>query len=168
MTGNRTAETLASTDDVLRRLWERCLLLALVGVVVWALVDKARDMRSAAELNAFRYSLGALRVALVLDRMRAAVREGAAVGGAARNPFPLLARQPATYAGEISLPVAKAGAIAPGAWFFDGGCPCIGYRPRDERRFLAVSGSSLLIFQLSSTNVLAAREPYLWRGEIVD
>lgn len=168
MTGNRKAETLASTDDVLRRLWERCLLLALVGVVVWALVDKARDMRSAAELNAFRYSLGALRVALVLDRMRTAVGEGAAVGAAPRNPFPLLARQPATYAGEISLPAAKAGAIAPGAWFFDGGCPCIGYRPRDERRFLAVSGSSLLIFQLSSANVLAAREPYLWRGEIVD
>ncbi len=143
-------------------------MLALVGVVAWALIDKAREMRSAAELNAFRYSLGALRVALVLDRMRTAVREGAAVGGTPRNPFLLLAYQLPTYAGEVSLPVSKAGAIAPGAWFFDGGCPCIGYRPRDERRFLAVSGSPLLIFQLSSANVLAARESYLWRGEVVD
>ena len=162
------AETLASTDDALRRLWERCLLLILVGVVVWALVDKARDMRSAAELNAFRYSLGGLRVALVMDRMRTVV-DGAAAGGALpRNPFLLLARQPPGYAGQVALAAAKAGAIGPGAWFFDGRCPCIGYRPRDDRRFLAVSGSSLLVFQLSPAHALSAREPYLWRGETVD
>lgn len=168
MTGVRKDEILASTDDALRRLWERCLLLTLVGVVVWALVDKVRDMRSAAEFNAFRYSLGALRVALVLDRMHTAVHGGAAGGGVPRNPFLLLVRQPATYAGEVSLAAAKAGAITPGAWFFDGRCPCIGYRPRDDRRFLAVSGSSLLVFQLSPADILAAREPYLWRGETVD
>ena len=168
MTGIRKDDTLASTDDALRRLWERCLLLTLVGLVVWALVDKARDMRSAAELNAFRYSLGALRVALVLDRMRIAVHGGAAVGAVPHSPFLLLARQPPTYAGEVSFAVAAAGAITPGSWFFDGRCPCIGYRPRDDRRFLAESGSSLLIFHLSPAAVLAAREPYLWRGEIVD
>ena len=168
MTGITKDETLASTDDALRRLWERCLLLTLVGVIAWALVDKARDLRSAAELNAFRYSLGALRVALVLDRMRTVVHGDNAVGAVPRNPFLLLARQPATYAGEVSLAVATAGAITPGTWFFDGRCPCIGYRPRDERRFLAGSGSSLLIFQLSSAYVLAAREPYLWRGEVID
>lgn len=168
MTFTKQGETLASTDRAQKRLFERCLLLTLIAVIAWALLDKARDMRSAAELSAFRSSLGALRVALVLDLMRSAVEVVSADGPVSRNPFLLLARQPVDYAGDVSLAVAKAGAVAPGAWFFDGRCSCIGYRPRDDRRFLAESGSSLLVFQLSPPGVLRAREAYLWRGEVIN
>ena len=168
MTSTKQGETLASTDSALKRLFERCLLLTLVAVIVWALLDKARDMRSAAELGAFRSSLGTLRVALVLDLMRSAVVVVSADGPVSRNPFLLLAHQPVGYAGDVSLALAKAGAVAPGAWFFDGHCPCIGYRPRDDRRFLAEPGSSLLVFELSPPGVLRAREAYLWRGEVIN
>ena len=168
MTGIRKDAALASTDAALGRLFERCLLVALIAVIVWAMLDKARDMRSAAELSAFRYSLGALRVALVLDQMHATVTGVAAGGTETINPFLLLERQPGGYAGTVPLATAEAGAIAPGAWFFDGRCPCIGYRPRDDRRFMAASGSAVMVFALSSQRVLAAREPYLWRGEVVD
>ncbi len=168
MTGIKKGATLASTDEALGRLFERCLLLALIAVIVWAILDKARDMRSAAELSAFRYSLGALRVALVLDQMHTAVSGVTANGASMRNPFLLLERQPGGYVGDVPLAEAEAGAIAPGAWFFDGRCPCIGYHPRDDRRFMAASGSAVMVFPLSSSRVLAAREPYLWRGEVVD
>ena len=50
MIGNRGRENLAVSDETLRRLFERCLLVTLIGVVVWVLLDKARDVRSAAEL----------------------------------------------------------------------------------------------------------------------
>ena len=167
VTGIRKAATLASTDDALRRLWERCLLLALVGVVIWAMVDKARDVRSAAELSAFRQSLGALRVALVLDRMRASMSGGAASSAVTRNPFLLLQHAPAGYAGNVSLADAEAGAVAPGAWFFDIRCYCVGYRPRDGSYFHAASGSTVMVFPLSTSELLSAREPYRWRGEVV-
>lgn len=140
----------------------------LIAVIALALLDKARDMRSAAELNAFRYSLGGLRVALVLDRMRAAATFSSAGANAMPNPFLLLGRQPANYARDTTLKDAEAGRIAPGAWFFDGACSCIGYRPRDDSRFLVSSGAAVMVFMLSPPGVLAARETYVWRGEVID
>ena len=168
MTGIRKDESLASTDAALRRFWERCLLLTLVGMVVWVMVDKARDVRSAAELSAFRQSLGALRVALVLDRMRASMAGRAANNAVTPNPFLLLEHAPAGYAGNVSLADAEAGNFAAGAWFFDIRCSCIGYRPRDESHFQAASGSTVMVFPLSAPDMLYPRESYRWRGEVVE
>ena len=168
MIGNGRRENLASTDEALRRLFERCLLVTLIGVVVWVLLDKARDVRSAAELSAFRQNLGALRVALVLERTRASMAASPANDSATRNPFLLLEREPGGYAGDVPLADAEAGRVAPGAWFFDIRCPCVGYRPRDEGQFHAASGGAVMVFSLSSPYLLSAREPYRWRGEVVD
>ena len=158
----------ATTEQALRRLFERSLVGLLIAVIVWALLDKARDVRSAAELSAFRQSLGALRVALVLDRLHSSITPSPATDDTWRDPFLLLSRQPANYMGDLALGVAQAGAVTPGAWFFDQRCPCLGYRPRDERRFLAPSGGALMVFHLSSPSVLVPREPYVWRGEVID
>lgn len=168
MTRFNSGERYASTDAAMRRLFEWCLLAALIAVIVWAVFDKARDLRSAAELNAFRYSLGALRVALVLDQVKVGISGVGADSAAMRNPFMLLDRRPGIYSGEVTVAAAEAGVIAPGAWFYDGECPCIGYRPRDDRRFLAASGSPVMLFRLTPARLLPAREPYLWRGELVD
>ena len=70
MTARETDISLPSTERARRHFFEWPLLLLLVGVIVWALLDKMRDLQSAAELGAFRYGLGALRVGLVLDQMR--------------------------------------------------------------------------------------------------
>ncbi len=160
----RGGGTPASAEEALRRQFERCLLAVLVGAIVWAFLDKARDMRAAAELGAFRYSLAALRVATVLDQMHAKVAGG---DGAVHNPFLLLERKPLDYAGELRLAEAEAGAIAPGNWFFDGICSCVGYRPRDDSRLMVPSGRRVMVFHLSPTELLAAREPYQWRGEAI-
>ena len=166
--GNRSRENAPTPDEALRRLFERCLLVALIGVVVWVLFDKARDVRSAAELSAFRQSLGALRVALVMDRMRASMSGGAASSAVTRNPFLLLQHEPAGYAGNVSLADAETGNVASGAWFFDIRCSCVGYRPRDGSHLQAASGSTVMVFSLSSSALLSAREPYRWRGEVVE
>lgn len=167
LTVTEMGTTVASTAPALRRLFERSLVGLLIAVIAWALLDRARDVRSAAELSAFRQSLGALRIALVLDRMHTMVG-GAVAEGAMRNPFLLLTRPPANYSGDVPLGAAEAGAVAPGAWFFDRHCPCVGYRPRDDRRFLAPSGRAMMVFRLSSPGLLAARETYVWRGEVLD
>ena len=168
MIGNRGRENSAASDETLRRLFERCLLVTLISVVVWMLLDKARDVRNAAELSAFRQSLGALRVAVVLERTRASMAASPVDDGVTRNPFLLLEREPGGYAGYVPLADAEAGRVAPGAWFFDVRCPCVGYRPRDEGQFHAASGGAIMVFSLSSPYLLSAREPYRWRGEVVD
>jgi len=159
--------SLPSTDRARRRFFEWPLLLLTVGVIVWALLDKARDLQSAAELGAFRYSLGALRVGLVLEQMRERIGPPRP-SGEEPNPFLLLPQPPIGYIGERSVADAAAGTVAPGAWFFDRRCPCVGYRLRDERRFLAASGGSVMLFSLSAPGIFNARESYVWRGQVIN
>ena len=167
LTARETNISLPSTDRARRRFFEWPLLLLLVGVIAWTLLDKVRDLQSAAELAAFRYSLGALRVGLVLDQMRERIGPPRPPG-AGQNPFMLLAQPPIGYIGERSVADAAAGGVAPGAWFFDRRCPCVGYRLRDEQRFFAASGGTVMLFSLVPPGILAARESYLWRGQVID
>ena len=167
LTAGKTNISLPSTERARRRFFEWPLLLLLVGVIVVALLDKARDLQSSAELGAFRYSLGALRVGLALDQMRERIGPPRP-SGMEPNPFLLLAQPPIGYIGERSATDAAAAAVAPGAWFFDRRCPCVGYRLRDERRFLAASGGSVMLFSLVSPGILVARENYVWRGQAID
>ena len=167
MTARGTDISLPSTARARRRFFERPLLFLLIAVIVWAMLDKARDMKSAAELGAFRYSLGAMRVGLVLDQMRERIGPSRPVGEEL-NPFLLLAQPPIGYIGERSVADVGAESVAPGSWFFDRRCPCVGYRLRDERRFFAASGSSAMLFSLMPPGMLAARESYVWRGQVID
>ena len=153
----------------LRRLFEQALLILLVGGIVWALMDKARDTRAAAEFAAVQVNLATLRVAMAVDRMHRAVKSGGAQAKAASaaNPFLLLERPPANYAGEVDLAIARAGALAPGDWFYDRHLALVGYRVRDTREFRPAGGGGLMLFQRAEPELLLAREPYVWRDQVV-
>ncbi len=162
------AQTTAIAHNALRRLFEQALLILLLVFVVWALLDKARDTRGAAELSAVRGNLGALRVALVLEQMRRVTAPSMQSEVAHRNPFLLLKRPPVNYAGEVALDDAVRGMVAPGFWFFDQRAALIGYRVNDVRRFHAASGRQVMAFELSQMDLLAAREVYIWNDEVVN
>lgn len=161
-------QTAATAQNALRRLFEQALLILLLVFVIWALLDKARDTRSAAELSAVRANLGALRVALVVEQMRHAIRPSISPGVASQNPFLLLKRPPVNYAGEIALDDAVNGMVAPGLWFFDQRAALIGYRVNDVRRFHAASGRPVMAFKLSHNSLLTPRETYIWNDEVVN
>ncbi len=163
-----TAHTTTTAHNALRRLYEQALLILLLVFVVWALLDKARETRSAAELSAVRANLGALRVALVIDQMRRVTAPSKPAGVIVQNPFLLLKRPPANYAGEVALGDAVIGAVEPGRWFFDPGAQLVGYRVQDARFFHAASGRPLMVFELSKTDLMTARETYTWRDEAVN
>ncbi len=163
-----TSKTFSLVERAILRLYEQGLLIVLIALVVWALLDKARDVRSAAELGGFRQSLAALRIALVLDSINPAASRPGVHKNATINPFLMLENRPANYAGEALLTDVEAGLLAPGNWFFDKRCACVGYFLNDNDRFFSRSGSALLIFSLSAPDVLIAREPYVWRGELVN
>ena len=159
------------------RLYERVLLILLVAIVAAAMLDKARDLRAQAELGVFQYNLSALRVALVIEQMRAVTGKKPAAA-LDPNPFKLVNSQLVNYNGEMLLAEAMTGALPRGAWFYDGRCSCIGYRPTDDRRFVSPTGSGLLIFNIQTVSgenssasapvaMLTAREPYLWWGELI-
>ena len=159
------------------RLYERVLLILLVAVVAAAMLDKARDLRAQAELGVFQYNLSALRVALIIEQMRAVTGKKPPTS-LNTNPFKLVDSQRVNYTGEMLLAEAMTGALPRGAWFYDGRCPCIGYRPTDDRRFVSPTGSGLLIFSIQTVSnenssastpvaMLTAREPYLWWGVLI-
>ena len=166
-----------------QRIFEWACLLLLVAVIIAVLVDKGRDIQGRAEFAAVQTTLGALRVSLVLEQMR--VVSGGGHGTLAPvtnmpppNPFAMLAKYPKNYAGEMSLADARAlgNTLPRGTWSYDRKCPCIGYRPMNERQFAALSGGELIVFEIRSesaaeTNappsILAAREPYWWFGELI-
>ena len=133
------------------RLYERVLLILLVAVVAAAMLDKARDLRAQAELGVFQYNLSALRVALVIEQMRT-VTGKKPLAALNTNPFKLVDSQRVNYTGEMLLAEAVTGALPRGAWFYDGRCPCIGYRPTDDRRFVSPTGSALILFDIQTVS----------------
>ena len=154
-----------------RRIFERVLVMLLIAVIIAALMEWARDVRGRAELGAFQYSLGALRVALVLGHLHAVTR--ADPPRSPPNPFTLLDRPLTNYVGELAVADALTGALPSGSWFYDAQCPCLGYRPLDERRLVAVSGGGVLVFDMRSSSdtstapgsaMLLPRESYFWWG----
>ena len=159
------------------RLYERVLLILLVAIIAAAMLDKARDLHAQAELGVFQYNLSALRVALVFEQMRVVTGKKPATA-LDPNPFKLVNKQALNYRGEMPVADAMAGDLPRGAWFYDGRCACIGYRPTDDRRFVSPTGSALIIFDIQTVSgknssasapvaMLTAREPYLWWGELI-
>ncbi len=116
MTIDRTAPQPAPLWTV--RMLEWSLLAAVVAVLVLLFAGEVRVTKGQGELAAVKSTLGALRTALVIDHLQKKVMAGSSpVAQAQRNPFELLQRQPANYAGEVTP--AQAVAAPPGSWVFD-------------------------------------------------
>lgn len=146
------------------------LVLVMATVFVWQI----RDVRGQAELSQIKSTLGALRTALVVAHLEAAVAgsRGKAEPSATpnqRNPFLALASLPANYAG---LADAEALAALPGgSWVFDPACVCVGYRPMDTDRLDLPRGAQALWFQVSKPPGPLQINPqlfYVWMGQTVD
>ena len=157
----------ATAQQGIKRLFKQALLILLLLFIVWAILDKARDVRGAAELSAVQVSLGALRTAIVVDRMGRAAKFDQSSRPVTINPFLLLARLPINYAGEMALDDAVNGALKPGFWFFDKAQLTVGYRLGNRRLFFSTSGGAMLLFRTAEQELLIAHETYVWRGVAV-
>lgn len=153
------------------------LVTASASVVVTAVNYGQRDLSEVegqVEGAAIQTNLGGLRTAFAIDFLVRQVEEkrsGGAVNTMApaqRNPFLLLHRVPANYAGEMRAQAT--GALPPGNWVFDPVCSCIGYKPLYPRWLKGASGEPMLWFQVSQGEppfLLTPREPYVWKDMVV-
>ena len=164
--GNR--KSAAAAQQGIKRLFEQAVLVLLLLLIVWVFLEKARDVRSAAELSAVQSNLGAMRSAIMIDRINRAAKFGQAVQPLRMNPFLLLARPPTNYLGEMTLEDAVGGELKPGFWFFDKASFTIGYRVEDSRQFFSRSGGKILLFRPATQELLSASEAYVWRGVVVN
>jgi hypothetical protein len=145
----------------------------LVGLVIVALVfvfgQQVQMLQGRAELAAVRSTLGALRVAFALDHLKQATTPHQGDRDfAQRNPFLLLARLPANYAGEVRHDATAA--RTPGSWVFDIDCDCAGYTPIDGQWLQSPSGSPMMWFRVSMRPApfqLDADEAYIWQDQPV-
>jgi len=159
--------------------WSRTLEWSVMGLVVAILVvafmHYTRVLQGQGEYAAVRSTLGALRTALVIDHLQRVTAKISNKGAAdavlnePRNPFELLQQRPANYSGLASRQQAEM--VLPGTWVFDPACPCIGYRPLDDRWFDSPSGELMAWFQLQGAPgplQLTGKEIYRWQGQLLD
>ena len=153
-----------------RRLVEWSLLIVLISILILVFGREIRVLQGQAELARFKASVGALRTALVLQHLQQQARPDAqSVAFVQRNPFRLLEREPANYAGEIGA--AALPQVAPGDWVFDAACGCIGYAPLQPQWLDSPSGESMVWLRVSAPPGplrLALKEPYRWQGQAMD
>jgi hypothetical protein len=150
-------------------------LLALILVVSSVLWRYGQQVRGQAERAAVQSTLGALRTALVLNHVHAALpgTDKASVSRRADstlpNPFTLLQSPAANYAGEV--PPALLQEVPPGRWVYDRGCTCIGYKPQDDAALGTAAGAQALWFVLHSDGAapqLRPLQPYVWDGQVLE
>lgn len=155
------------------RLTEWGLMALLVIVLGAVLAYQVREVRGQAELAQIKNTLGALRTALVVAHLEAAVAKARAgvqaVVPAQRNPFLALQQLPANYAG---LADPQALAVLPGgSWVFDPGCGCIGYRPLEATRLELPADTGAMWFRVGASAgpaQVTALQPYVWMGQAVN
>ena len=150
------------------RMVEWLLVTALIVTLVVVFMHQARVVQRQAELAAVRSTLGALRTALVFQHLRQQTQvAGQTVVIEQRNPFELLQRRPANYAGEIAGQ--QAPEVPPGSWVFDAKCVCIGYLPLDTTGFINPSGEAMAWYQVEGAPAsplrITPRAAYVWQGE---
>ncbi len=158
----------ATAQQGIKRLFEQALLILLLSLIIWAFLEKARDVRDAAELSAVQANLGAMRSAMVIHQMHRQIPNNRPGKVDLKNPFLLLADPPANYAGEVGLGDALAGKVQQGYWFYDQANALVGYRLRDDQKITGGSTGKVLLFQYSKRELLTAREAYVWRGVAVN
>ena len=159
-----------------RLVAEWALLVLVLLLLVWAFDHQIRSVQVQGERAAVQSALGHLRTALVLSRVTAQVgnTHGAdqplpASGGAARNPFLLLEKMPANFAGDHE--VGQAHSMTPGTWVFDAECACLGYRLLYPEGLDAPHDAGAIWFRvegLAGPMQIKAMVPYVWRGQVVN
>ena len=161
-----------------RRSVEWTLLIGLVLALIFLLSRQIREVQGQAEGAAIKSTLGALRVAFVINQLQAS-RAPNGLGAQSdpnisplkqRNPFDLLQTRPPNYFGEISS--LEGSQAPPGSWSFIAECDCIAYQPMDDRWFYSASGDNIAFFKIigsvGSPLQLVGKEVYLWRGQVLD
>jgi len=118
------------------------LLLALIG----AFVHYSRSVQNQAELSAIKSTVGALRVAMVVEHLRQQAASSKNASDAGVNPFKLLSQSPASYVGEVVL--AQSSLVPPGGWLFAPDCVCVGYRPQDASALDGAPVDGLVWFEV--------------------
>ena len=155
---------------------EWTLLGLVVAFLMWALGHQVRTVHVQGERAVVQSMLGSLRTALVLSQVSAhlgqksrAVKSVSVLPGVARNPFMLLERMPANFAGEQS--VAQADHMVPGTWVFDSECACIGYRLLYPEGLEVPPDAGAIWFRvegLAGPLQIKALVPYVWNDQVVD
>jgi hypothetical protein len=157
-----------------RRTVEWSLMVALIVIVGTVFFDKANQVRGQAEAAAIQSVLGTLRVALVVDQVKAQSDSGTGRAPVRqRNPFALLPTPPANYFGETPANATAAHLPGPpGSWTFSAACDCIAYVPLNDQWFSSASGDTVAYFQIKDQGdgplQLVKRETYYWRGIALD
>lgn len=152
------------------RLTEWSLVAGVIVVLVLVFGRQMRVMQVQSEMATVKSTLGALRTAFVIDYLQksvAAASSGVVVDQ--RNPFELLQRRPANYAGVMHL--SQAEVAAAGTWIFDANCSCVGYAPIYAQGLDSPSGDTMLWFRVTVVSgplQLSAKETYVWQGEVLN
>ncbi len=155
-----------------RRSAEWSVLIAVILLLIGLFAREITDVQGQAEGAAVKATLGALRVAFVVEQVHVSSRVGNSPNAKVRrrNPFNLLQVPPANYVGETSGD--NAGSGPPGSWSFNANCDCIAYVPMTDQWFSSASGDPVAYFQIRETGngplQLVGREAYFWRGSVLD
>jgi hypothetical protein len=152
-------------------MMEWSLVAALILVLGLVFMHQVRVVQRQAEFAALRAMLGTLRTALVLQHLQRQVQTQGQAATEPRNPFELLQRRPANYAGEISA--SQAAAVPPGNWVFEAECACVAYLPQDATEFDSPSGDAMAWYHVANTSAggplqITPREAYMWQGQLMN
>ncbi len=146
------------------------MLALVIAVLIVVFGYQARVVQGQGELAGFKSTLGAMRTALVLQHLQQGVaNKHSVVASTQRNPFRLMERPPANYAGEAGAALAQE--TAPGKWVFDTECICVGYAPLFGQWLDSASGDTMVWFRVSAPPGplrLLPKEPYFWQGKAME
>jgi hypothetical protein len=161
------------------RSFEWALVAAVLLVLIGVFLREFQKVQAYAERASVKTTLGALRIAIVVDYVQAQTAGvqpqttptvTSAQHTAVKNPFLLLAQPP-----KVSTPTETAAfesSVPAGFWVFEATCRCIGYRPQHEHGRAALGRSGMVWFNLvhhgSGPNQLVAQEAYEWNGELLN
>jgi len=155
------------------RIVEWSLVAVVVTVVVVVFMQRMREVQAQGEYAAVRTTLGALRTALVIDHLQRSLSATGVTSATAAtqqsNPFELLERRPANYAGVGQWGQTRG--VRPGSWVYDPACACIGYMPLNDGWLDTPTGEPMAWYQLSGAPgplQLKAMGRYLWQEMVLD
>ena len=148
------------------RVVQWLVFLVFLSVVALVLARKAQEVQALAELTVVKSTVGALRTAMILEHARQQTDRAAATQPACENPFDCLEGLPLQYVG--ALPLERADTVAPGSWFYDSACPCVGYRLIYPHWLTEPSGRTFIAWRVEPTRgspTLRPLEAYQWLEE---
>lgn len=150
-----------------RRVVEWAVLIFVLLTLVLVFGRQVQVVQGQAELASVKFTLGALRTALVVQHLKGAVQSPATqMSPVQQNPFELLERLPTNFVGNLAL--ADAPKVPAGSWFFDPNCACAGYRLLYPKWLSEPENTEVLRFHVGKNigpRMVTAMERYVWHGE---